>query len=471
MIFIMSISVISVIGADVEFEMITKTLVNDIYPTQTAKFEITLLNPLDTEDEFKINLGPAAKWSFSADPVSYLSGITLDAGEEVTFYVTIKASGDGLSYGMQSFPLIIKSKISDISKEETLQLLLRNPTPPTKTYMPSVSFNVDVPDKIDPRQDVELKIHLINKNPLNIKELVISVRSELYNMDRIVALEPLGNKIETFKIDYADDLEPTDDIITVKIKTGDVEFTPSSKYVSIVPYKELIEDKVIEKSFLKKTRNYKYTNDGNVADTQKVKVKSSLLLGLFTKTTPKASIIKDNEGRFYFWEFELMPGEEKTVQVTRNYRPLVYAIILIIIGTIAYFLFRSPIVLRKEAKVLKVEDEGISHLKVLVHVKNRANKAIDEVKLIDRVPQIANLDHGFDVGTLHPDKVIRHEHKGTILKWEIKTLEPYEERIISYAIKSKLNIIGGLGLPAAIIKFKGTGKKLKKCFSNTITAK
>ena len=126
---------------------------------------------------------------------------------------------------------------------------------------------------------------------------------------------------------------------------------------------------------------------------------------------------------------------------------------------------------KKESEVLKIEDQGVSHLKVLLHLKNRSNKPVDEVKLIDRVPPIASIDRDFAMGTLHPDKVIRHEHKGTILKWNISTLDPYEERIISYNIISKLKIIGGVTLPNAVVKFKGKGKKTRRILSNKETSK
>lgn len=127
--------------------------------------------------------------------------------------------------------------------------------------------------------------------------------------------------------------------------------------------------------------------------------------------------------------------------------------------------------IKKETKIMNVDNQGISDVKVLLHLKNRTNKSVEDVKLVDRIPQMGMLDTEFSVGTLHPSKVIKHEHKGTIIRWDISTLEPFEERIISYTLQSKLKIIGGFSLPQAVVKFKGKGESVKRTLSNKITAK
>ena len=169
-VFLFSLFTSSVLAEDV-FDVNVQVSVNDIYPTQTAKFYFTINNPTLEDDEYKLTFISSGKWSFSTDPSSYLSGVNVKAGEEVTFPVLIKASDAGVSYGMQSFPVVIKSKNSDVSKETSLQLLLRNPTPPLTNYLPSVGYTVDIADEIDPRESEKLKVHLSNKNSLNIKEL------------------------------------------------------------------------------------------------------------------------------------------------------------------------------------------------------------------------------------------------------------------------------------------------------------
>ena len=50
--------------------------------------------------------------------------------------------------------------------------------------------------------------------------------------------------------------------------------------------------------------------------------------------------------------------------------------------------------------------------------------------------------------------------------WNLPTVEPYEERIITYKIKSKLSIVGGLTLPAAYLKYKPRNGREQIILSN-----
>ena len=56
-----------------------------------------------------------------------------------------------------------------------------------------------------------------------------------------------------------------------------------------------------------------------------------------------------------------------------------------------------------------------------------------------------------------PDSVQRNEQKGTLLKYVIAELEPFEERIITYKIQTQLNILGGVTLPEIVGRFVSAG--------------
>lgn len=453
------------------FDIKLDTDVNDIYPMQTAKFYITIHNYQAMKDEFKLNFGSISGWSFTTEPVYYLTGISVGGNESVKFPVYVMAYGATLPYGFHSFPVFVKSTNTGESKQHSMQILLRNPAPSAKEYLPSVNLVVDVPGKIDPREPVELKVDVWNKNPLDIKELKISIRSQLYNTDRLVHLGPLSKLTEVFNIVFEPTQAPLLDVLTVKISVGDIEFTPLKKTVEILAYKDLKEELFVEKGLLKKKTHYTFTNNGNSPATKVFDVKRHLLGYLYTFFSSDAEKAEDSKGNaVYRWAFTLKTAESKEIIVTNNYRYICYGIILVALGIFGYYFFRSPLIIRKEARVLKIEDEGISHLKVLLHLKNRTNKAVDNIRVIDRAPHIAKLDKEFALGTMQPEKIIRHEQKGTILKWQIPTLEAFEERIITYKVYSKLKIIGGLLLPRAVLKFKSKNDKFHRVLSNRVTA-
>ena len=100
-------------------------------------------------------------------------------------------------------------------------------------------------------------------------------------------------------------------------------------------------------------------------------------------------------------------------------------------------------------------------------VKNISNKKITNVTVVDYIPNIADISKEFVEGTLKPSKVLVHQKKGTILKWELSEIAPGEERLISYDLKSKLSIIGNFKLPRAKVVFK-KGKREIISYSNSL---
>ena len=156
--------------------------------------------------------------------------------------------------------------------------------------------------------------------------------------------------------------------------------------------------------------------------------------------------------------------EEYKLIVTKNYRPAIYLTLTMIIIAMMYFIYRSPITLKKEGIVIGSPKEGISELKILVHIRNRSSELIDDLMLSDLVPALSTLVKEKQIGSLSPSKILKHQKKGTLIRWKIEVLEPFEERIITYRVKTKMAIVGGLNLPSAKVKFKsnkGTDRILK----------
>jgi ribosomal protein S10 len=61
---------------------------------------------------------------------------------------------------------------------------------------------------------------------------------------------------------------------------------------------------------------------------------------------------------------------------------------------------------------------------------------------------------------MKPSRMTKTTAKGTILHWDLDKLDAFEERIITYRLKSKLRVVGDMSLPRAKVKFTyGAGKK------------
>ena len=63
-----------------------------------------------------------------------------------------------------------------------------------------------------------------------------------------------------------------------------------------------------------------------------------------------------------------------------------------------------------------------------------------------------------DFGTIEPTTIKKKKTK-ILLTWKFDVLEPREERVISYGMKSRLKVIGKVFLPQAILAQKIGPKK------------
>ena len=179
--------------------------------------------------------------------------------------------------------------------------------------------------------------------------------------------------------------------------------------------------------------------------------------------------MKEGEKGYLVWELVLDSNQKIEVSYTENYRALFALGITILIILILYFIMRSPVIINKRAEVMEIEEGGISKIKITLNIQNRTKKSVENVRVIEKVPNIANLVKEEYLGTLKPTKVLTHDVKGSLLKWNIDILDGFEERMITYKIKSKLSILGSLKISPAVIKFKNSRGNIVISHSNTNT--
>jgi hypothetical protein len=194
---------------------------------------------------------------------------------------------------------------------------------------------------------------------------------------------------------------------------------------------------------------------------RKVKVETTFLKSMFTAADPPARTIREEGKRYLSWDVSLESGDIFEVRVVTNYRPLILIAALLIIVGLLYYKFRSPLVIKKSAANIIKDENGITGVKVILNVTNRGKTKVTEVELSDKIPDLVELEKEVTIGSLQPDKVLRHEKKGILLKWNIDELEPDEERVITYKVKAKLSILGEFMLPPMLAKFRFEGRQVK----------
>jgi len=153
------------------------------------------------------------------------------------------------------------------------------------------------------------------------------------------------------------------------------------------------------------------------------------------------------------WEVPLNAGISSKILITYNYRPLFWIFLIIVVILVAYFIFRTPIIVRKRASIVSTQEGGISELKIVIELINRGRKIAHNVKVMDLAPRLADVIKDTRETILAPSKVVPHEERGTLVRWDIDMMESKEHRIVMYKLRTKLGIIGGLSLPVTAVHF------------------
>jgi hypothetical protein len=199
--------------------------------------------------------------------------------------------------------------------------------------------------------------------------------------------------------------------------------------------------------------NVTLTNYGNVENKEKFTYNLGFLELLATKSDPMG--IQTANGLDY--TVSLSPGESLTISIVTDFRRPFYTslicLVVLLLLLALYLRFRSPVVVSKNAVVIGEKDGGTSEVKVIVNVKNRSGHVVENIAILDKIPGITEIEQEFSLGTLKPRKIVRHPKKGTLILWDFPTMEPYEERVITYRIHSKIGILGHMRLPSAVVKF------------------
>ncbi|MBU1111560.1 MAG: hypothetical protein ABIG93_01525 [archaeon] len=436
---------------------------NTISFGESAEFNLSITNNAGVSQSYTIySLTSGQGWSIDPYPLSdkvvenvapgktyttSIRGWPLEDFEPGIYYLNVQIDGDlGESY---EIPL----KVYFSSMDEP-------------SYFPSLDVEIDIEDKIDPQEVQSVLIHLENRNPLNLSGLVIKLQSEAegFNAEREIDLAPLESKTLEFTIEMDPFQQPKDYYLFVTfemygetVKVEDVKF----EVVSLeTPFTYELEEETI---FLKKFQSIVVENDGNSENTQKFKYQINGFQALFVKS--EGDIIRENGNTYLAWDLELKPGEAAIVQATYNYRLLLYLAIFFVAFLIFYFFVRSPIVIRKGVITTEGNEGALNEIKIALEIKNKSKKPVNDLTVTDTIPGIANLEKSLDLGTLKPQQVLNTK-QGTKIVWNLAELEAKEHRIITYKVRTKLNVLGTFKLPRAVVEFNKKRGNGKKAYSN-----
>ena len=452
LIFVLSVTSVFA-GITVEYE----TIDDSIYLDEVAQYKLIIVNTDMYEKTLKFDTN-SHRWYLESVPSSKVI-----LGSATNEYILNLIPGVWAEPGSEFIGVTIQEVSGNDKAVVNIPVFVKSYDETPKQYSPSIELDVEFPNSVDPRVDTPIQIKLRNRNKLDINELNITINSQNFNKLSSVNLGPLEERDLRILYKIDDATIPASDQLKVALSIGNKTFSVKKLDYVLNEYSDFVVDEDRISELFRQETDFTVINKGNVPRSDTFRVKTTLFERMFTDTSPKPNVV-DLKNQAMIWNLELGPLEEFEIKVTKNYRPTIYVLLIFIIVLMMYYIYRSPLVIKKETIVVDASKEGISEIKVLLHLRNRSPDLIENVTVTDLIPSIALLKKTKIVGTIKPSKVLQHQKKGTIVKWEFDAVEPFEERIISYRISTKMTIVGGLTLPFTKIKFhtkKGSEKIYK----------
>ncbi|MDP3698843.1 MAG: hypothetical protein Q8R47_04600 [Nanoarchaeota archaeon] len=435
---------------------------NEVTPAEYATFSLIITNKESQTQTYNLySLQSGQSWNVDPFPLKD-KVIKLEPGHSYTTTIRAKALQDLLP-GIYFVHLTVQSDLGESYTEE-LKIYLKAKDP--LDYLPTIRANVDMDEKINPKEPLSIKLFLENRNPLNLNDLKIRIETEIPEFQKEVNVElpPQGKKTVEFSImpnPYTQPKEYTLFFVfeskgeAVKVIEQKIEVLSLLPPFEVTPMEETV--------YLKKYRTLTVRNVGNVRNTQTVKDPVSLWMLPIIRSDGQSEVI-DGE-RYLTWEAELGPNESVDIPVVINYRILAYVLIALLLFGGFYWYVQSPLSVQKTAVTSRGDEGTLSEIKITLELRNHSSKPIKNVTVTDIVPSIANIDKSLELGTLKPQET-KQARNGTKVVWSLAELDAHEHRLITYKIKAKLNILGTFSLPRAETEFERKKGQRRKAYSN-----
>lgn len=160
--------------------------------------------------------------------------------------------------------------------------------------------------------------------------------------------------------------------------------------------------------------------------------------------------VENGSATVYTWNSILQPGEEVTIEYDVNYWTPLFLAAVILVGIVLIKNLTGNIV------ISKTREETEDGVKVSIEIENRSSNAKDVVEIEDFVPNVVDLDEDFEM--TKPD--LKRTTDGIELEWSLEDFKPGETRVITYRLREKVEVEGGVDLPPA--KIVEDGKTVSK---------
>lgn len=426
---------------------------------ETAVFTVTIENrAVSPRTLFIEPIQQYGKWRVET-PDPYI--LDLGAGKLATTIIRITPLAK-IKVGTYNQKIIIKSEDERVYQEVILPVKII-------PFENAIDTQIIMPNVVDPREGIVVKVMMENLYNYDFQNLDLKVYSDLFEKTTKIDLMSDDKKIKEFQFSFQPSAIPGNYLVTAEVKNKEAIIGRDTKVFTLTEYSDISEKTIKEEGLLSSAITVVKTNEGNTRAVGKIVFRLTPFQKLFSSFNKEpTSVTKDKAEYVYEWDFVLEAQEEYSVTVTTNYIILFLTIIILIVFiALAYRILSRKITITKRVMQISKTKDGISGMKILLHVKNKSGFTFKKLRIIDYLPKLVAPSKDF--GTIKPTNVQRSPSGSIRVIWDINRLERGEERIISYKIRSKLSIIGRFSLPSAVVEYRNKRGRLIRIHSNKLT--
>jgi uncharacterized repeat protein (TIGR01451 family) len=229
--------------------------------------------------------------------------------------------------------------------------------------------------------------------------------------------------------------------ITATLHRGLRTFDTKNFNIEVVPTVNVQQQKQSHFLFYKIATMIEVENTGNT-DANNVQISDSIPTAWAILTSSTQPFKKSSTG--FVWNIPILsPGDKKEISYEIALWPLYIIMILAAFGAYkTYARVGLPGIHKSIVQRGPLTRGG--EARVMLHVKNRTGKTVKNVVIDDTLPASFQV-----VEASAPKPKIRVSSNGQNLRWNVGSLAPREERVLSYRVRQTMGVIGKIILPKA----------------------
>ncbi|MBI4448311.1 hypothetical protein HY643_04990 [Candidatus Woesearchaeota archaeon] len=459
-VFLISLVLLAVSVSAADLQISHEEIVGAVQAGGIATFRLTITNLGINSDTFQIvpsplALDPSSEFEYI---ISSPSQVFVPGKGSATVNVSVKTK-EKIAHGRYYETEIIVRSVNDANRQQNYPLSIHILAPDEIVRLTPL-----VTGRVKPGEDFTIGVKLDNMVNQPLHGINFYVSSDIFEEKRVLEFLPFQERTETLTFHIPSSTKSQDYKLSIRAYQG--EWLNAKKEVSFkVLVSSDIKDEVeVVKGFLYTKTVITKTNVGNSITEDRYSTKVQFIKKLFTSFTVDPA---QKNGELYSWVFSINPEAKQVLVIKTDYRPVFWAIIVILLSALtAYYWISRSVVVKKQVFKLKQTQDGLIELKILLHIINRSSNTIRNVTLTELLPAMIHPTAKF--GTLKPNKM-QQGVMGMRLMWEMPELVKGEERVFSYEVTSKMGIVGKFMLPAALLRYKTARNRTVNIKSNRLT--